>query len=169
VLLICKGADNVVLERLARERAWGLRRGRRALGRRGSGPAGACSASVPPALIQGCRRAARRPLPRAPCPAPAASQPLLPATSEHLATMSGAGFRTLVVASKAVPASDYEAWAAEFKAASSALNDRESKVGRGTAVEGLAGPAAGRLRGSCVVEGRAGRGAHHGRASGWLP
>jgi hypothetical protein len=45
--------------------------------------------------------------------------------------MSGAGFRTLVVASKVVPAAEYEAWAAEFKAASAALSDRESKV-RGT-------------------------------------
>lgn len=42
--------------------------------------------------------------------------------------MSGAGFRTLVVASKVVPAADYAAWAAEHKAAASSLDNRDAKV-----------------------------------------
>ncbi|KAI8466535.1 MAG: hypothetical protein J3K34DRAFT_524465 [Monoraphidium minutum] len=74
VLLVTKGADNVVLERLA------------------------------------------------------ADQPLLGPTTDHLASMSGAGFRTLVVASKDVPEDEWDAWAAEYKEASSSLEGREDKV-----------------------------------------
>ncbi|KIY97561.1 phospholipid-translocating ATPase [Monoraphidium neglectum] len=74
VVLLCKGADNVVLERLA--------------------PA----------------------------------QQLLPATSSHLDTMSGAGFRTLVVASKAISNDDYAKWAVEYKEACASLEGRDAKV-----------------------------------------
>jgi hypothetical protein len=43
--------------------------------------------------------------------------------------MSGAGFRTLAVASRRVPAGEFAAWEGEYKAAASSLEGREEKVG----------------------------------------
>eukprot|EP00878_Enallax_costatus_P038584 GHUV01043932.1.p1 GENE.GHUV01043932.1~~GHUV01043932.1.p1 ORF type:complete len:131 (-),score=0.70 GHUV01043932.1:235-627(-) len=82
--LITKGADNVMLERLA--------------------------AASNPAAEQ------------------AALQPLLASTSAHLNEMSKAGYRTLVVASKALQQQDYDAWASRYKEACASLVDRNGRV-----------------------------------------
>jgi hypothetical protein len=42
--------------------------------------------------------------------------------------MSGAGFRTLVVASKAISNDDYAKWAVEYKEACASLEGRDAKV-----------------------------------------
>jgi phospholipid-translocating ATPase len=58
----------------------------------------------------------------------ALQQPLLAATNAHLAQMSGAGYRTLVVACKQLQQQQYEAWAEQYKAACASLADRNAKV-----------------------------------------
>jgi magnesium-transporting ATPase (P-type) len=58
----------------------------------------------------------------------ALQQPLLAATNAHLAKMSGAGYRTLVVARKQLQQQQYEAWAEQYKAACASLSDRNARV-----------------------------------------
>ncbi|KAF6252040.1 hypothetical protein COO60DRAFT_1463913 [Scenedesmus sp. NREL 46B-D3] len=58
----------------------------------------------------------------------ALQQPLLAATNAHLAEMSGAGYRTLVVACKQLQQRQYEAWAEQYKEACASLAERNAKV-----------------------------------------
>jgi phospholipid-translocating ATPase len=58
----------------------------------------------------------------------ALQQPLLAATNAHLAEMSGAGYRTLVIASKQLQQQQYESWAEQYKAACASMADRNAKV-----------------------------------------
>lgn len=57
-----------------------------------------------------------------------ALQPLLGSTSAHLSDMSNAGYRTLVVASKALHQQEYDAWASRYKEACASLVDRNGRV-----------------------------------------
>mmetsp|Transcript_37661 Transcript_37661/g.107584 ORF Transcript_37661/g.107584 Transcript_37661/m.107584 type:complete len:582 (+) Transcript_37661:141-1886(+) len=59
------------------------------------------------------------------------AEPLSLACKEHLKTFSQQGLRTLLIAAKRVDESEYEAWRAEYKAASNAIDgSREEAMGR---------------------------------------
>lgn len=58
----------------------------------------------------------------------AAAQPLLAATSEHLAAMAGQGYRTLVVAARQLEPSAYAAWAERYRDACASMTDRAGRV-----------------------------------------
>lgn len=118
VALLCKGADNVVLERLAGEggmkggRQGGLRPPRLPL--RHSHPLAPALPNFALPCTQNIRRPGAAGAPSSLPPPPwgwpthlnhthtSGGQALLEPTNAHLAAMSGAGFRTLVVASKSL-------------------------------------------------------------------
>lgn len=58
----------------------------------------------------------------------AENQPLLPSVSTHLHDMSAVGYRTLVIAYKDLNPAEFSRWAADYKDACSALDNREAKV-----------------------------------------